>query len=76
VWRPSVDLVVLVLASALALVLVILIVGVVIIAVTEGKPANPLLGANTTDILGTAIAGMVGVIGSYVGYHLRDRDDD
>jgi hypothetical protein len=76
VWRPSVDLVVFVLALALALVLVILVLTVAIVAVIEGEPANPLLGANTTDILGTAIAGIVGVIGSYVGYHLHDRRDD
>jgi len=76
VKRPTVGLIVFVLAIGLTAMIVLLMLGVVIIALTKGNPANPLLGARSAQVLSNAVAGIVGIIGSYVGYHLRDHDDD
>jgi multisubunit Na+/H+ antiporter MnhB subunit len=63
--HPSVDTV----ALALAIVLgatIVLIMTAVIVALSQHE-TPPSLGENTTQVLSAAIAGVVGLLGAYLG---------
>jgi hypothetical protein len=74
VRRLGVDLVALVLAVALG-VTVVLIMVTAIINVVDRQAPTPTLGENTTQVLTSAIGGVVGILGAYVGYSFRRRRD-
>jgi uncharacterized YccA/Bax inhibitor family protein len=40
------------------------------------RSEGPGLSDNATQLLTTAFGGIIGVLGAYVGYRARDRDDD
>jgi hypothetical protein len=76
----GVDVVAVVLALGLT-VLVVLIIVATMVQILNNRPATPeiQLSENATQILIAAIGGITGVLGGYVGYHVRDRkghDDD
>jgi len=73
--RINVDVVALVLA--LSLFLILLLIGTAIITTIVSAPTTlprSALGENTTQVLAGAISGIIGVLGSYVGYRLGKRD--
>ena len=73
--RPGVDLVALVLAIALGVTVVLIMVSALINVVDHQAP-TPTLGENTTQVLTSAIGGVVGILGAYVGYSFRRRHDE
>jgi len=72
--RRGVDVVAVVLAAALG-VAVVLILITAIVNVIDHQAPTPTLGENTTQVLTSAVGGIVGVLGAYVGYSFRDRDE-
>jgi hypothetical protein len=42
-----------------------------IINVADHQAPTPTLGENTTQVLTSAIGGIVGILGAYVGYSFR-----
>jgi hypothetical protein len=64
----------LVLACALTLLVAGIITAVVINVTTHTNP-TPTLGENTTQVLTGITGGLIGVLGSYVGYAMRHRGD-
>ena len=70
--RLGVDLVALVLAVALGVTVVLIMVSALINVVDHQAP-TPTLGENTTQVLTSAIGGVVGILGAYVGYSFRRR---
>jgi hypothetical protein len=73
--RRAVDHVALVLAVALALAVVLILVTAIVNVVDRQAP-TPTLGENTTQVLTSAVGGIVGVLGAYVGYTFSGRHDD
>ena len=73
--RPGVDLVALVLAIALGVTVVLIMVSALINVVDHQAP-TPTLGENTTQVLTSAIGGVVGILGAYVGYSFRRRHSE
>ena len=71
-WR-GVDWVACVLAGALALTVTLIMVTAIVNVVDRQAP-TPTLGENTTQVLTSAIGGVVGILGAYVGYSFRNRD--
>jgi hypothetical protein len=67
-FRP-VDVVALVLAIGLG-VGIFLIGLALVINVLEGHNPTPTLGTNTTQVLIAVMGGLIGVLGSYLGYSL------
>ena len=67
-FRP-VDVVALVLAIGLG-VGIFLIGLALVINVIQGHNPTPTLGTNTTQVLIAVMGGLVGVLGSYLGYSL------
>ena len=62
---------------AFALILATLCIGVALIAnVVEHQNPAATLGENTTQVLTSAIGGVVGILGAYVGYSFRRRHDE
>jgi hypothetical protein len=65
-----------VVAFVLAVGLVVLILGVMttaIINVAEHGNPTPTLGENSTQVLTAIVGGLVGVLGSYIGYAMTRR---
>lgn len=79
--RLNVDMVVLVLTIGFSVMLILIAVAA-LVALTEGKNDNSVLGENSTQVLIAAIGGTIGVLGAYVGsrlerrMHDRKEDDD
>lgn len=75
--RAGVDLVAAILAVGLALVVVLILVAT-IVQILNNRPVAPeiQLSANATQVLIAAIGGIVGVLGGYIGYRMRDRKGD
>lgn len=72
--KPSVDVIALVLAMTLGITVVLVIMAVVIqIFVTSN---NPVLSATASQVIDSALTGIIGVLGSYVGYSMKRRQDD
>jgi hypothetical protein len=72
--RLGVDLVVCILACALAASL--LLVGIsAVLNVALGRNPAPSLGENTTQVMTTVLGGIIGVVGTYVGYYVRGYDE-
>jgi uncharacterized membrane protein SpoIIM required for sporulation len=69
----GVDIVAIILAAALGLAIVAIILGAVIQIKTRASGVT--LTENVTQILIAAIGGIVGVLGSYIGYRARPRSD-
>jgi hypothetical protein len=70
-WR-GVDWVACVLAGALALTVTLIMVTAIVNVVDRQAP-TPTLGENTTQVLTSAIGGVVGILGAYVGYSFRNN---
>ena len=59
---------------AIGLVTVGLLIGLALVVnVTKGHNPTPTLGENTTQVLTSAIGGVVGILGAYVGYSFRNN---
>jgi hypothetical protein len=71
----GVDLVALILALTLAMG-VLLITATSIINVTTHQVPTQALGENTTQILTSVLGGIVGVLGGYVGFKTRPKNDE
>lgn len=72
--KPGVDLIALVLALTLGISIVLIVVAVVIqIFVTSN---NPVLSAAPSQVIDSALTGIIGVLGSYVGYSMKRKHDD
>jgi hypothetical protein len=70
-----VDLVALVLAVGLSVMLVLITVGAIInVAQGSGSHPAPTLGENSTQVLTAAIGGVIGVLGTYVGYRVAEHN--
>ena len=61
-----------VLAVALGMTILLILVTAVIIIVDREAP-TPSLGENTTQVLTSAVGGVVGILGAYIGYSFRGR---
>lgn len=68
----GVDLVALVLALTLAMGVALIIVVAIINVLTHKIPVQAL-GENTTQLLNSALGGITGIIGSYIGFRGRRR---
>jgi uncharacterized membrane protein YqgA involved in biofilm formation len=68
----GVDLVAIVLAATLGLGVLAIVIGAVVQIQT--RASGVALSENVTQILIAAIGGIVGVLGSYIGYRARGRD--
>jgi hypothetical protein len=73
--RLGVDLIALVLAVSLGIAIVMIMVSAIINVVDHQAP-TPTLGENTTQVLTSAMGGVVGILGAYVGYAFRRRHDE
>jgi len=73
--KLGVDLVAFVLALALATAL-ILVGFSSVLNVALGRNPAPSLGENTTQVMTTVLGGIIGVLGSYVGYYVRGRGEE
>ena len=72
--KRAADLVAVILALSLGAA-VVLILTTAIINVIDHQAPTPTLGENTTQVLTSAVGGVVGVLGAYVGYSFRHHDD-
>jgi amino acid transporter len=72
--RTSVDTVALVLAIGVVAVLMLVALSSVL-NVWLGRNPTPSLGENTTQVLTSVGGGIIGVLGSYIGYYARRRED-
>jgi hypothetical protein len=72
--KPSVDLIAFILALTLGL-SVILIIAAVIIQIFVASN-NPVLSAAPSQVIDSAVTGIIGVLGSYVGYSMKRKHDD
>lgn len=72
--KPNVDVIALVLALTLGISIVLIVVAVVIqiFVVTN----NPVLGAAPSQVIDSALTGIIGVLGSYVGFSMKGGHDD
>jgi hypothetical protein len=67
-----VDVVAVVLAAGL--VLISFLIGLALVVnVAEGHNPAPTLGENTTQVLTATMGGLIGILGSYIGYALHER---
>jgi Mn2+/Fe2+ NRAMP family transporter len=71
--RVTVDMVALVLAVALALA-VTLLMSVVLVNVIEHQTPTQTLGENATQVIIAIIGGLIGVLGSYIGARVIQRN--
>lgn len=70
--RPTSEYVALTLAAGLSISIVALVIGVVVAAVEHGNTASSL-SENEAAVLTTAFSGIVGVLGSWIGYRTAER---
>jgi hypothetical protein len=71
-WRPGVDLIAFVLAVGLASTIILILVATMVQIVHNQRP-EVTLSENATQVLTSAVGGLSGILGGYVGYSLRDR---
>lgn len=71
---PNVDTIALILAVTLGLVLALIMATVIIQIVTATN--NPTLSGAASQVIDSALTGIIGVLGSYVGYSIKKRLDD
>lgn len=69
--RPNVDTVAFILAITLGVVL-LLVITTVIIQITVVNN-NPVLSGAASQVIDSALTGIIGVLGSYVGYSMKTR---
>jgi hypothetical protein len=72
--RINVDVVALVLAVSLGLTVLALMV-VVLINVAEHQTPTQTLGENATQVITAITGGLIGVLGSYIGARVHQRND-
>jgi hypothetical protein len=72
--RLGVDLVALVLALGLSSLVVLILIATIVQILNNNRP-EVTLSENATQILTSAVGGLAGILGGYVGYSLRDRRD-
>ena len=70
----GVDLVAFVLSLALSITLVLVIVTALANVIQQPKSVFSL-GENTTQVLTTVLGGIIGLLGSYMGYRLHGGED-
>ena len=73
--RLGVDLVALVLAIGLAGVVILILVATMVQILNNSFP-EVALSENATQVLTSAVGGLSGILGGYIGYSMRDRDRD
>lgn len=61
-----------ILAGGLAFSVISLVIGVVVAAIQHGNTASSL-SENESQVLTAAFGGMIGVLGAWVGYQVRDH---
>ena len=66
-WKPDVDTVAWTLSIALGFAVILLGLAVVINVIEQNNPAATL-GENTTQVLTSVVGGLVGILGSYIGF--------
>jgi amino acid transporter len=71
--RANVDNVAWILALSLAVTLFLLVVA--IFAQIFVSSNNPMLSGPASQTIDSALTGIIGVLGSYIGYTLRDKHD-
>jgi ABC-type nickel/cobalt efflux system permease component RcnA len=72
-WKP-VDIVALVLAISLGIAIILIMVAVLENVHTKRTP-TPTLGENTAQVLIAVVGGVVGVLGSYIGFRVGKHED-
>jgi len=71
----AVDIVAMILA--VGLVTIAFLIGLALIVnVAEGHNPTPTLGENTTQVLTTVLGGLIGVLGSYIGFSIQRRNGE
>jgi hypothetical protein len=73
-WR-GVDIVAVVLATAFAGVVVLILIATIVQILHNERP-EVSLSENATQILTSAVGGLSGILGGYIGYSLKDRNKD
>jgi hypothetical protein len=71
-WRPGVDLIALVLAIGLSSAIILILVATMVQIVYNQRP-EVTLSENATQVLTSAVGGLSGILGGYIGYSMRDR---
>lgn len=70
----GVDLVAVILAVGLAAVVILILVATIVQILHNARP-EVSLSENATQILTSAVGGLSGILGGYIGYSLRARRD-
>jgi hypothetical protein len=70
--RFSVDLIAFVLAIGLASSIILILVATIVQILNHSRP-EVTLSENATQVLTSAVGGLSGILGGYVGYSMRDR---
>lgn len=73
-WRPNVDLVAFILAMTLGVTVTLVVLTVIVQIIVTSN--NPVLSGAAAQVIDSALTGIIGVLGSYVGYKLKSRDED
>jgi hypothetical protein len=74
VRRPNVNVVALILAVSLSIVLIAVVVGAILQIFISTK--HPVLNLSTSVLLDSGTTGIVGILGSYIGYSMKLRQDE
>jgi hypothetical protein len=71
----GVDIVAIILAAGLTILVLAIVVGAIINITTafSGTKFTATLSENVTQVLTAAIGGLIGVLGSYIGFRARPR---
>jgi hypothetical protein len=72
--KPNVDLIALVLALTLGVSLLLVLAAVIIQIFVASN--NPVLSAAPSQVIDSALTGVIGVLGSYVGYSMKRKHDE
>jgi hypothetical protein len=72
--KPDVDVIAFVLALTLGVSIVLIVLAVVIQIFVATN--NPVLGAAPSQVIDSALTGIIGVLGSYVGYSMKRKHDE
>ena len=73
--RGGADRVALVLALALGLIAVLILV-VTLVQIVDHQTPDLTLSENATQVLIASIGGLTGLLGGYLGFRAKGRDDD